>query len=63
MAKLVNLDKADLTVHDGDVKVTIHPGCEVDVDGRRDWKDNLFVKAGLLDLVEDKKPAKQKTEK
>lgn len=60
MTKLVNKDKVDLTVYDGDVKVTIPVGGTSDVDGRRDWSDNLFVKAGLLEVVEDKK---QKTEK
>lgn len=63
MTKLVNKDKVDLTVYDGDVKVTIPVGGTADVDGRRDWLDNPFVKAGLLEIEEDKKPVKQKTEK
>ncbi|AUR82859.1 hypothetical protein NVP1029O_26 [Vibrio phage 1.029.O._10N.261.55.A7] len=62
MTKLINKDKVDLTVYDGDEKVTIPAGGSADVDGRRDWKDNLFVKAGLLDAVEEKKTV-EKTKK
>jgi len=50
-------------VFDGDVKVTIKPGDTAEVDGRRDWSDNLFVKAGYLQVQEEKKQQKQKTEK
>ncbi len=60
MTKLINRDKVDLTVYDGDVKVTIKSGESVDVDGRRDWSDNLFVKAELLEVIEDKPKAKSK---
>ena len=63
MTKLINLHKVDLTVFDGDVKVTIKPGESAEVDGRRDWSDNLFVKAGYLQVQEEKKQQKQKTEK
>ena len=60
MTKLINLHKVDLTVFDGDVKVTIKPGESAEVDGRRDWSDNLFVKAKLLEVIEDKPKAKSK---
>ncbi|CAM0105114.1 hypothetical protein VPH209E381_0046 [Vibrio phage 209E38-1] len=60
MTKLLNKDKVDLTVYDGDVAITIKPGESVDVDGRRDWSDNLFVKAELLEVIEDKPKAKSK---
>lgn len=60
MTKLINRDKVDLTVLDGDVKVTIAPGQSADVDGRRDWSDNLFVKDKLLEVVEDKPQGKSK---
>lgn len=60
MTKLINLHKVDLTVFDGDVKVTIKPGDSAEVDGRRDWSDNLFIKAGMLEVIEDKPKAKSK---
>lgn len=60
MTQLINKDKVDLTVYDGDVTITIKPGESVDVDGSRDWSDNLFVKAELLEVIEDKPKAKSK---
>ena len=60
MTKLINRDKVDLTVYDGDEKVTISPGKSTDVDDRRDWSDNLFVKAELLEVVEDKPQGKSR---
>lgn len=60
MTKLINRDKVDLTVYDGDATITIAPGQSADVDGRRDWSDNLFVKAKLLEVVEDKPEVKAK---
>jgi len=63
MTKLINRDVVDLTVHNGDVKVTIKPGDSAEVDVRLSWKDNPFVMAGLLEVVEPKKATKQKTEK
>ncbi|AUR81915.1 hypothetical protein NVP1016O_35 [Vibrio phage 1.016.O._10N.286.46.A11] len=60
MTQLINKDKVDLTVYDGDVTITIKPGESVNVDGRRDWSDNLFVKAELLGVIEDKPKAKSK---
>lgn len=63
MTTLINKDKVDLTVYEGDKKVTIPAVGSADVDGRINWKDNLFVKAGLIEVEAPKKTAKQKTEK
>lgn len=60
MTQLINKDKVDLTVYDGNVSITIKSGESVDVGGRRDWSDNLFVKAELLEVIEDKPKAKPK---
>lgn len=63
MTKLFNKDKTDLTVFNGDEKVIIPSGESAEVDGRRDWSENLFVKAGLLEVVEDKKQSNKTAEK
>tara|TARA_B100001063_G_C16779142_1_gene569433 strand:- start:40341 stop:40532 length:192 start_codon:yes stop_codon:yes gene_type:complete len=63
MTKLVNKDKVDLSVYDGDARVTIPAGGTADVDGRKNWDENPFVMAGLLQVVEDKPKADTKPKK
>jgi len=52
MTTLTNVSRQLVAVTDaGEVK-NIAPGASVDVDGRQNWEDDLFVKAGWLKLSE-----------
>ena len=52
MTTLTNVSKQLVAVTDAGVMKDIAPGASVDVDGRQNWKDDLFVKAGWLKLSE-----------
>lgn len=52
MTTLTNVSRQLVTVADAGVMKDIAPGASVDVDGRQNWKDDLFVKAGWLKLSE-----------
>lgn len=56
MTSLTNSSKQAVTVEDGGEQKEIAPGATVDVDGRQNWRDHLFVKAGWLEVVEPVKP-------
>ena len=59
MASLTNVSKQLVVVTDAGARKEVAPGATVDVDGRQNWKDDLFVKAGWLKLSE---PAEVKKE-
>lgn len=52
MTALTNVSKQLVAVTDAGARKEIRPGATVDVDGRQNWKDDLFVKAGWLTLSE-----------
>lgn len=52
MTTLTNVSRQLVAVTDAGVMKDIAPGASVDVDGRQNWKDDLFVKAGWLKLSE-----------
>ena len=52
MTSITNVSKQLVAVTDAGVMKHIAPGASVDVDGRQNWKDDLFVKAGWLKLSE-----------
>lgn len=52
MTTLTNVSRQLVAVADAGVMKNIAPGASVDVDGRQNWKDDLFVKAGWLKLSE-----------
>jgi hypothetical protein len=52
MTTLTNVSRQLVAVTDAGVMKQIAPGASVDVDGRQNWKDDLFVKAGWLKLSE-----------
>ena len=56
--KLLNVTKGQLCVDNGKGLEYIDPGKDLDVDGRKDWTKNLFVKAGWLGIIEDDKAEK-----
>ncbi|MGE4336225.1 MAG: hypothetical protein AB7E55_09655 [Pigmentiphaga sp.] len=60
MTTLTNVSRQLVVVTDAGVMKQIAPGASVDVDGRQNWKDDLFVKAGWLKLSEPEQ-AKPKT--
>jgi hypothetical protein len=62
MTTLTNVSKQLVAVTDAGVMKDIRPGASVDVDGRQNWKDDLFVKAGWLKLSEPE-PVKAEPEK
>lgn len=50
MTALTNRSKQMVSVEDDGVEKEIAPGATVDVDGRKDWSEHLFVKAGWLEI-------------
>ncbi|MBU0792254.1 MAG: hypothetical protein KKC55_17595 [Gammaproteobacteria bacterium] len=52
MTTLTNVSKQLVAVTDAGVMKDIRPGETVNVDGRQNWEDDLFVKAGWLKLSE-----------
>lgn len=64
MTKVLNKSALDLDVSDivGSYCV-LKKDCAVEFDGRKNIEDHLFVECGYLEIVEDKKLPKQKTEK
>ena len=57
MTTLTNRSKQLVAVTDAGALKHIAPGASVDVDGRQNWKDDLFVKAGWLEIEQDKPQA------
>lgn len=62
MTTLTNVSKQLVAVTDAGAMKDIRPGETVEVDGRQNWKDDLFVKAGWLKLSEPE-PVKAEPEK
>lgn len=60
---LRNVANCVLYVDNGDGNIAINPSETLDVDGRKAWDEHLFVKAGWLEVIEDKKPDNKKAEK
>lgn len=52
MTTLTNDSQQLVAVTDAGQRKEVRPGATVDVDGRQNWKDDLFVKAGWLTLSE-----------
>lgn len=51
MTALTNRSKQLVVVTDAGEDKEIRPGSTIEVDGRTNWKDHLFVKAGWLEVV------------
>ncbi len=63
MTTLTNVSKQLVAVTDAGELKRIAPGVTLDVDGRQNWKDDLFVKAGWLKLSSPEvKPEPEKVE-
>lgn len=59
MTALKNVGKQMLAVEDAGERKEIAPGQAVDVDGRQSWANHLFVKAGWLEIVSEKRRGKE----
>jgi len=59
MTALTNVSKQLVAVTDAGELKHIAPGASVDVDGRQNWEDDLFVKAGWLKLSESEQAKPQ----
>ena len=61
MVTLRNVAKCDLAVRDGNEIFTISPGQTVELETSTDFKDNIFVQEGWIEIVKPKAPAKATT--
>lgn len=59
MTALKNVGKQMLAVEDAGERKEIAPGVTVDVDGRTNWKEHLFVRAGWLEVISEKRKGKE----
>lgn len=62
MTALKNVSKQMLAVEDAEERKEIAPGVTVDVDGRTNWKEHLFVRAGWLEVISEKRKGKREPE-
>lgn len=51
MTVLINRSKQLIVVTDAGEDKEIRSGATIEVDGRANWKDHLFVRAGWLEVV------------
>lgn len=62
MTALKNVGKQMLAVEDAGERKEIAPGQVVDVDGRQSWANHLFVRAGWLEVISEKRKGKKEPE-
>lgn len=59
MTMLTNRHTAEVAVMEAGARVAIAPGDSIEVDGRQNWNDHIFIKAGWLEIAEPEKPRRK----
>lgn len=62
MTALKNVSNQQIRVTGAEGERDIAPGVTVDVDGRTNWKEHLFVRAGWLEVISEKRKGKREPE-